>query len=121
LVNDTYRKEHNILKDFAEILANKFLHLVNLNQNEILNEKTKRISFSRELMINCQLSANNMIYLINFLGPDIESCINYEEYRSKILDIYPVNKDEFEQFDIELFSYLQGRFKLKKEIINVKK
>lgn len=110
LVNNLYRKKYNILYDVEDILVIKFLHNPNLDIANLLSEKKLRISFYRELIIDYKSPYHRMASFLESIGPDMKSYTEYNDYESVLIDIYPVKKEEFEQFDIGLFSYLSDKF-----------
>jgi len=115
---DAYRKEYNILKDVGEILANNFLHLPGENKNDLQKEKKIRISFYRELIKNLDLPAYHLSNFIILCGPHLESYKDYNIYEGELLDIYPINKNEFEKIDNELFQGLSAEFDFRVDLRN---
>ncbi len=104
LINNSYRKEYNTLKDIAEILSTKFLHLPGGVRDELQNEKAVRISFYRGLIKDLGLPIYHLSYFIDLFGPQMEDYGDYNSYENELLNIYPVKKGEFEKIDNELFT-----------------
>ena len=52
-----------------------------------------------------------MLSFLNQIGPDVKNFTAYNEYESKVLEVYPIKREDFDRIDTEFFTYIQDDFK----------
>jgi len=105
-----YRKKYNVINDISEILTNEFIHISNTGTGSQFDDKKQRILFFRRLCFEFLVPSRKLFEFIEDMNIVSGKFDDYNLYESEILRFYPVEKEEFGQFDTDVFDLLAKKY-----------